>query len=97
MSGGSFDYLFCKEVPEIMTHVSDIEDMSEICLRLGYVDVAKDLTRLAEYSKSAWNRIEVLHGQLAKVMRAVEWYESADIGANDLKIAIEKYRTGGET
>ena len=97
MSGGSFDYLYCKEVPEIMTHVSDIEDMSEICLRLGYVDVAKDLTRLAEYSKSAWNRIEVLKEQLRDVMHAVEWFEDCDYSEKNLAEAIEKYRTGGET
>ena len=94
MSGGSFDYLYLKEAPEIMQHVIDVEDMRDICLKLGYIDIARDLTRLAEYSRSAYIRIEVLKNQLRGVMRAVEWYESNDIGEESLAEAIEKYRNG---
>lgn len=96
MSGGSFDYLYLKDASEIMQHVIDVEDMSEICLKLGYIDIARDLTRLAEYSRSAYNRIEVLKDQLRDVMKAVEWYESKDIGEESLAKTIEEYRNGGK-
>ena len=95
MSGGSFNYLYCKEPADMMNEVTTIEDMSESCIRMGYADIAKDLTRLAEYIKSAYIRIEVLTEQLSEVMRAVEWYQSCDIGEESLAKAIEKYRTGG--
>lgn len=97
MSGGSFNYLYLKEVPELMASVTDIEDMSDICIKKHYYDVAKDLTRLAEYIRSAETRISILHKQLRDVMHAIEWYESCDYGEDDLEKAIVKYRTGGET
>lgn len=94
MSGGSYDYLYCKEPEELFSRVEYIEDMSELALRLGYKDIALDLTRLAEYIKSANIRVSVLHAQLRGVMRDLEWYDSCDIGEDTLKEHIEKYRQG---
>ena len=94
MSGGSYDYLYCKEPEELFSQVEYIEDMSELALRLGYKDIALDLTRLAEYIKSANIRVSVLHTQLRGVMRDLEWYDSCDIGEDTLKEHIEKYRQG---
>ena len=92
MSGGSFDYLYCKEPEELFEHVTYIEEMSEIALKMGYEDIALDLTRLAEYIKSAKIRVTVLQEQLKDVMRDIEWYESCDIGEDSLKERFEKYR-----
>ena len=94
MSGGSFDYLYCKETPELMSKVDYIEEMADILARKGYCDVAIDMSRLVEYIKSAEVRITVLSGQLKDIMKAVEWYESCDIGEDGLEKAIEKYRKG---
>lgn len=96
MSGGSFDYLYCKEPEELFNRVEYIEDMSEIALKLGYRDIALDLTRLAEYIKSAKIRVTVLQEQLKEVMRSIEWYESADIGEDTLKERFEEYRQGAD-
>ena len=95
MSGGSFNYLYCKEPEELLNCIWDIEDMAEELTKMNYLDVAADMTRLAEYIKSARIRIGVLSEQLRPVMKAVEWYKSADIGEDSLKKAIEKYRIGG--
>lgn len=94
MSGGSYDYLYCKEDEELFKEVANIEDMSELARRLGYEDVALDLTRLAEYIKSAKIRVSVLHNQLRGVMHDLEWYEDHDIGEDTLKERIEAYRRG---
>ena len=94
MSGGSFNYLYCKEPDELLNSIWDIEDMAEELTKMNYLDVAADMTRLAEYIKSAQIRIGVLSEQLRPVMKAVEWYKSADIGEDSLKKAIEKYRIG---
>lgn len=96
MSGGSFDYLYCKEPEELFNRVGYIEDMSEIALKLGYRDIALDLTRMAEYIKSAKIRVTVLQEQLKEVMRSIEYYESADIGEDTLKERFEEYRQGAD-
>lgn len=46
-------------------------------------------------NNSARNRVEVLQENLKPVLKAVEWYESCDIGADGLAKAVERYRTGG--
>lgn len=96
MSGGSFNYLYCKEVTDLMNSASDLEEMSEILTREGYEDVARDMRRLIEYIKSAQIRIGVLAEQLRDVMKAVEWYEDCDISKDTLNTRIETYRQRGQ-
>lgn len=97
MSGGSFNYLYCKETEDMFsdTAISDLSGMEDILLKTNYTDIAKDIRRLIEYIKSARNRVEVLQENLKPVLKAVEWYESCDIGADSLAKAVERYRTGG--
>ena len=95
MSGGSYDYLYCKEPEELFSKSTDIDDMAYTLEKLNYLDVACDMRRLSEYIKSANNRIEVLSKQLKPIMKAVEYYEDCDISAEGLKKEIEKYREGG--
>ena len=94
MSGGSYDYLYCKECYELFAYsnVRTLEEMESRFLELGYEDVAKDFRRLIEYIKSANNRVEVLGGQLNEMMHDIEWYDSGDIGADTLAERVEKYR-----
>ena len=68
--------------------------MRELLLKLGYDDVARDMQRLVEYCKTAYNRIDVLREQLEDVMHAIEWYESGDYGTDTLIEHLEKYRNG---
>ena len=99
MSGGSFNYLYCKEPEQLFDNsvIGDLADMEVILLTRNYTDVARDVRRLIEYIKSARNRVDVLQAQLKPVLKAVEWYESADYGDTDLAKAIEEYRTGGKS
>ena len=94
MSGGSYDYLYCKECHELFEYhnIRTLEEMESRFLELGYEDVAKDFRRLIEYIKSATNRVEVLGGQLNGMMHDIEWYDSGDIGADTLAKRVEKYR-----
>ena len=94
MSGGSYDYLYCKEPHELFAYhgVKTLEEMESRFLELGHEDVAKDFRRLIEYIKSANNRVEVLGGQLNEMMHDIEWYDSGDIGAEELAKRVEKYR-----
>lgn len=78
MSGGSYDYLFCKETCELFNYsnIRTLEEMESRFLGLGYDDIAKDFRRLIEYIKSANNRVEVLGNQLNGLMHDIEWYDS---------------------
>lgn len=96
MSGGSYDYLYCKETSELfqLQNIGYIVDMADVLRRKGYEDVARDMLRLSEYLKSAWNRVDVLSDQLKDVMRSVEWFDCGDFGPDTLREHIEMYRLG---
>lgn len=98
MSGGSLNYIYCKEIEDLFSGsaVSDLESAEDILLRKNHIDAARDVRRLIEYIKSARNCVGVLHAQLAPVLKAVEWYDCADIGADDLAKKIEAYRRRNE-
>ena len=95
MSGGSYDYLYCKDPEELFGCVTYIEDMADTLVKLNYLDVARDMTRLSEYIRSAYNRVSVLSEQLKPIMKAVEYYEDCDYSIETLNETIEKYRTDG--
>lgn len=92
MSGGSFNYLYCKDTDELMSNTSDLEEMREYLISYGYEDIAKDTQRLIEYIKSANCVIGTLKEMLEPVFHAVEWYESADWGKERMIEVLEKYR-----
>lgn len=92
MSGGSWDYLYCKDIDEIMASAEDLQDMSDRLMALGYTDVAQDTQRLVEYVHSARIRIDSLFKALSPVFKAVEWFDSGDWGGETLDDEIWKYR-----
>lgn len=96
MSGGSWNYLFCKDIDELMQHsnIETLEEMADYLNQNGYEDVAKDTRRLVEYIKSAKIRVETLFEMLSPVFKAVEWFDSADCGKDRVDKAIEEYRNG---
>lgn len=97
MSGGSFDYLCYKDVPEIMnsSSIANLESMVQHLQEYGYEDIARDTQRLIEYIHLASIRIEVLSENLNGVFHAVEWHESGDISRETMIERLENYRNGG--
>lgn len=98
MSGGSYDYLYCKQTYELfqLESISYLSEMADMLLKEGYEDVSRDVVRLIEYIKSAWIRVDVLREQLSDVMRSVEWFDSGDFGRDTLREHIEMYRLDKE-
>lgn len=92
MSGGSFNYLYCRDIDELMNNTSDLEEMRDYLISYGYEDIAKDTQRLIEYIKSAECVIGTLKDMLEPVFHAVEWYESGDYGKEKMIEVLEKYR-----
>ncbi len=66
MSGGSLNYLYCKDPDELYNYINDMEKAEEFLLKEEYYDVAKDVRRLIEYVIISRNRIEVLQENLKK-------------------------------
>mgnify|MGYP000327622803 FL=1 len=97
LSGGSFDYLCYKDVPELMnsSSIANLESMVQHLQEYGYEDIARDTQRLIEYIQSASIRIEVLSENLNDVFHAVEWHESGDIRRETMIKKLEEYRNGG--
>lgn len=94
MSGGSWDYLYSKNIDELMNGSSTelLQDMADRLNSAGFEDVAKDTQRLVEYIKSASIRIETLFEVLSPVFKAVEWFDSGDWGKEALNNEVLKYR-----
>lgn len=96
MSGGSYDYLYCKQPADLFepSNVRNLEEMCQRFIELDYMDVAMDFRRLIEYIKTACNRVDVLSVQLNELMHDIEWYDSGDIGVDTLAKSVEEYRRG---
>lgn len=96
MSGGSWNYLYSKDIDDIMqgSDIELLEEMADYLNQNGYEDVAKDTRQLVEYIKSAKIRVETLFEMLSPVFKAVEWYCSVDWGKDSVDKAIEEYRNG---
>lgn len=94
MSGGSWNYLYSKEIDDLMNGSSTelLQDMVDRLNSAGFKDVAKDTQRLVEYIKLASIRIETLFETLSPVFKAVEWFDSGDWGEETLNNEILKYR-----
>lgn len=94
MSGGSWNYLYLKEIDDLMNGSSTelLQDMVDRLNSAGFKDVAKDTQRLVEYIKSASIRIKTLFETLSPVFKAIEWFDSGDWGEETLNNEILKYR-----
>lgn len=92
MSGGSYNYLCIKDFPEICEKQSDINDMVDRLIKLGYIDAAKETESVNLMIDAFQVRIEARLERLQKVWHAVEWFDSNDWGIEDVKKAIKEYR-----
>lgn len=93
MSGGSLNYLYCKdEVNELLNAIPDMEYVEKYLIEEGYKDISMDVRRLIEYILIATNKIKCLSSQLSPVFKAVEWYESGDYSKETLIKVLDKYR-----
>lgn len=93
MSGGSLNYLYCKdEVDELLNEIPDMEYVEKYLIEEGYKDISMDVRRLIEYILTATNKNKCLSSQLSQVFKAVEWYESGDYSKETLIKVLDKYR-----
>ena len=94
MSGGSYNYLCYADFPDICSKISDLEDMRDRLLALGYMDSAEETEGVILMIKSFRVRIEARIKRLNEIWQAVEWKDSGDWGMENIEEAIKKYRDG---
>jgi hypothetical protein len=93
MSGGSYNYLCYKDGHQILEAMGDLEAMSARLAGLGYAnDAAAETEDLLVLMRQALNRVGVRMRRLEKVWHAVEWWDSADYGEDQVKEALAEYR-----
>lgn len=94
MSGGSHNYLYCKEPSDLFSWsgIETLNNMATSMIEHGAIDIAKDTLRLKNYIEQSLTRVEAMQELLSKVFKAVEWCDSADIGEESLQKVFEEYR-----
>ena len=95
MSGGSYDYLYSKDVEDLLHTQETIQNMADRLAGLGYAsDAAKETQELLLTLRQFENRISAMKERLSDVWHSVEWWDSCDSGEDGVKNALEKYRAG---
>lgn len=93
MSGGSYDYLYCKEAEQLFDSPAQLHFMAERLGGLGWADdAAKDAFDLLAIVTTQLVRVEAAQRRLADVFYAVEWWDSGDSGEDQVRRALAKYR-----
>lgn len=93
MSGGSYDYLYCKEIDSLVGYDAVLQEMADDLASLGYAaDAAQETQRLLEDIRAFRNRAETKLSRLSDVWKAKEWWRSCDSGEDEFKAALENYR-----
>lgn len=93
MSGGSYDYLYRRDVSEWLAGPpADAQRMADRLAELGYHDAAVAMNDLIVQSRIAKARMEPLLVRLAPVMKSVEWLDSGDWGQDSIDKAMEEFR-----
>jgi len=93
MSGGSYAYLYAKPVNELVSWDREVESMVDRLAGLGYAeDAARESMEFLLELRRARVRLETMQQRLAPVWKAVEWWDSADSGEDEVKDALVEYR-----
>jgi len=93
MSGGSWDYLYCKDVDELVQRDEMLQGMADRLAGLGYADdVARETQELVLILRQFKNHARVIADRLSPIWRAVEWWDSSDTVEEDFKTALAAYR-----
>jgi hypothetical protein len=95
MSGGSYDYLCCKNIGDLLYEEEKIQNMADRLAKLGYAsDAVKETLKILLTLRQFKNQIDTMKDRLSVVWKAVEWWDSGDSGEDEVKKALEEYRKG---
>ena len=92
MSGGSYNYLYCKDSYDIHERRNELNEMRDRLTELGYLDAAKETESVTLMLDSFEVRLQARLDRLNQVWKSVEWCDSGDSGEDYVKDEVEKYR-----
>lgn len=93
MSGGSFNYLYMASDMEDLTHRdNDLAAMRDELIGLDAEDIAAEIEELRLTLRQVNLRCEVVMRRNRDVLRAVEWWRSADKTRDDVVTTIARHR-----
>ena len=93
MSGGSYNYLFMRDISRLLDDPSDLDMMAKRLAGLGYAkDAAIETARALEWLRWVDVHWTVVTERLGEVWRAVEWWDSGDSGEEAVEHALAEYR-----
>ena len=81
MSGGSYDYLYCKELEELLQEQENLARMRDRLIELGFDKLAAATDNVIASLTSLQKTMDDLEGSwepLVEAWRAVEWLDSCD-------------------
>lgn len=96
MSGGSFDWLFCKSAEDLPNKLDTLEMMAESLDDEGFLGAAEETRALIKSINDYIEHADAACERLGPVWKAMEWYQDGDTGIEKLEEAIVKY-TATET
>ena len=91
MSGGSYNYLFERDLLE-QGVTSDLEEARDRLAALGYAD---DAAQAAQQILDALAEAVRRRDALADVLQALEWWDSNDYDEGQFRQALEAFRATG--
>lgn len=97
MSGGSFNYLYCKDVDQLLEAREQLDAMRDALVERGLSDVVAEHDAIVKYLRnlqSQMDGLEKIVGRLSPIWKAIEWHASHDWGPERVELAVEAYRSG---
>jgi hypothetical protein len=94
MSGGSWEYMLAWDVGTFVARHEDVTRMARRLVELGHADAAEAMQALAVTALHARIQVQAQAKALGYIMHAVEWHDSGDWTAEQVKDAVAKWRTG---
>jgi hypothetical protein len=91
VSGGSFNYMYRKELHELIYMSEDVKDMADELEALGFHKAAQDTLEFHKEASTVLQALEKKRDQLADVWYAVEWWRSSDTSRESAEKAAREY------
>lgn len=93
MSGGYYEYLYSKDIENLMKMEEQLQQMADDLAMLGYAsDAAKETEDFLLTIRAFRNRMTTRLDRLWPVWKAMEWWKSYDSGEDAVQKSLREYR-----
>lgn len=93
MSGGSYNYLYCKDIDDIISMETELTWMQDRLDGIYYAyDVAEEMEKFRGYIKTFKLEMQKEIDRMRNIWRAIEMWDSYDSSEDEFKKALEEHR-----